>query len=75
MMRTERWALVILIISLFRDNFKSEYDDKAWIIWIAHLLGIIICVFCDVLKQRLNNSNFKVSKDGVEITKNDKDTK
>jgi hypothetical protein len=74
-LRIERGTLILLCTSMFRDNFKSEYGDKAWIIWIAHLIGIVICIFADVIKARINNSNFKVSKDGVEITQNGITTK
>jgi hypothetical protein len=58
--------MVILLITMVRDNFKIEYEDKAWVIWALHLLGITICVFADVLKKRIDNSNFKVG--NVEVT-------
>jgi uncharacterized membrane protein YoaT (DUF817 family) len=69
MLRPERWLLIMLIVSMTMDNFKSEYGDKAYVIWTLHLVGMVICVFADVLKKRLDNSNFKVTRDGVEVTR------
>jgi hypothetical protein len=62
--------MILALISFMRDNFKAEYGDSAYMVLICHCIVIVICIFADVLKKKIEDSNFKWK--GVEITEEDK---
>ncbi|GMO29511.1 MAG: hypothetical protein Ta2B_10500 [Termitinemataceae bacterium] len=67
MMRPERWVMLYTLFSLYRDNFKREFDDKAWIVMIAHICVLVLCCFAEVIRKRIEFSTFQISKGDTNV--------
>lgn len=69
-LRPERIVLILALVNFMRDNFKAQYDENADMVLFAHLIVVVICIFADVIKKKIDTSNIEVG--SVRITDEDK---
>jgi hypothetical protein len=69
-LRPERIVMILTLVSFMRDDFKSQYEDNADVVFIVHCIVIVVCVFADCIKKKIDTSSIKVG--NVEIKEEEK---
>ncbi|GMO63769.1 MAG: hypothetical protein Ta2A_11150 [Treponemataceae bacterium] len=74
-LQSEKLVAIFFMFSLFRDNFRTEFGENAYKVWMVHAAVLVICIFAGVIKKRVVTSDITIKRNGTEVSLGGRDGK